>query len=71
MPKLDVVTIDHFEGAFYCSFVIGADDVDRLDAATVTTNKICLIIRYTGGLRLLLSQPQSLGFTGSFEATDL
>jgi hypothetical protein len=31
MPKLDVVTIDHFEGTFYCSFVVGADDVDRFD----------------------------------------
>jgi hypothetical protein len=32
MPKHDVVTVDHFEGAFYCSFVVGADDVDRFDA---------------------------------------
>ena len=71
MPKHDVVTVDHFEGAFYCSFVVGADDVDRFDAGTVTTNKICLIVGDTGGLRLLLSQPQSLGSTGSSDATDL
>src|ERR1700684_3291232 len=71
MPKLDVVTIDHFKGAFLCSFVVGADDVDRFNAVTVTTNKVCLIVSHTGGLRLLLSQPQSLGFTGFFEATHL
>jgi hypothetical protein len=36
-----------------------------------TTNKVCFIVRHTGGLRLLLSQPQSLGSTGSSDATDL
>jgi hypothetical protein len=77
MPKLNIVTINHFEGAFHCGFVVGADEVDCFNAVAVTANNVPLIVRlnrrpfHTGGLRSLLSQPRRLEFMGSFETTNL
>jgi hypothetical protein len=44
MPKLNIVPINHFEGAFLCSVVIGAGEVDCLNVVAVTANKVRLII---------------------------
>jgi hypothetical protein len=77
MPKLNIVPINHFEGAFLCSFVIGAGEVDCFNQVAVTANKVRLIVRHnrrsshTGGLRSLLSQPRRLEFMGSFEIINL
>jgi hypothetical protein len=77
MPKLNIVPINYFEGAFLCSFVVGAGEVDFFNAVAVAANKICLIVRHnrrsshTGGLRSLLSQPRRLEFMGSFEIINL
>jgi hypothetical protein len=70
MPKLNIVTIYHFDGALHCGFVVSADQVDFFNAAAVTADNVRLVVRHTGGLRSLLSQPQRPEFMGSFGTTN-
>jgi hypothetical protein len=47
LPKFDVVAVDHLPGAFSCTVVIIADEIDGLHEMAVTANKIRSIVRHT------------------------
>jgi hypothetical protein len=55
MPKLNIVTIYHFDGALHCGFVVSTNQVDFFNAAAVTADNVRLVVRHTGGLRSLLT----------------
>jgi hypothetical protein len=46
LPKLDVVTIDHLPGAFSCTVVVIADEIDGFHEMAVTADKVSAIVRH-------------------------
>jgi hypothetical protein len=46
LPELDVVAIDHLPGAFPCTVIVIADEIDGLHEMTVTANKVRPIVRH-------------------------
>jgi hypothetical protein len=47
LPKFNVMTVDHLPGAFPCTIVVIADEIDGLHEMAVTADKIRSIVRHT------------------------
>jgi hypothetical protein len=46
LPKLNVVTVDHFAGAFPCTVVVIADEIDGFHETAVMADEVCSIVRH-------------------------
>jgi hypothetical protein len=46
LPKFNVVTVDHLPGAFPCTIVVIADQIDGLHEMTVAANKVGSVVRH-------------------------
>jgi hypothetical protein len=46
LPKFDIVTVDHLPGAFPCTVVVIADEIDGLHEMAVTADKVRPIVRH-------------------------
>jgi hypothetical protein len=44
LPKLNVVTIDHFAGAYLRTVVVIANEIDGFHETAVVANKVCSIV---------------------------
>jgi hypothetical protein len=44
LPKFNIVTVDHFAGAFACGGVVLADEIDGLHEVAVSANKVSSIV---------------------------
>jgi hypothetical protein len=46
VPKFNIVAIDHFAGAFPCTVVVGANEIDGFHELAVTADKVRSIVRH-------------------------